>query len=262
MNLSGNLHGEVGDMLEGAVSGMIRTMGREPITETLNVTANGTYTPPSGVDGFDEVNVSVPGPVLQLLNVNTNGTYTPPSGVDGFDEVSVSVPAAVLEPLNVDTNGTYTPPSGVDGYDEVNVFVPAAVLETLNVNTNGTYTPPSGVDGYNEVNVNVPEINIITSRTQVATSAGYYLPPQALDGSLTSGKNYYLSVYNQGANITVQNIFKYNGSGNYMIYFQSGNSEATLALTDTTATFTNYPGSYRNIFIRLSEIDDSQILNS
>jgi hypothetical protein len=262
MNLSANLHGAIPNMLEGSIAGNINVIGGEPVLESLNVTENGTYTPESGVDGFDEVVVDVPSAVLESLNVSTNGTYTPESGVDGFDEVVVDVPAAVLESLNVTANGTYTPESGVDGFDEVVVDVPAAVLESLNVTANGTYTPESGIDGFDEVVVDIPAINIITNRTQVGTNQGYYLPPQPLDKSLTVGKNYYLSVYNKGANITVQNIFKYNGAGNYMVYFQSGNSEATLALTDTTATFTNYPGSYRNIFIRLSEIDDSQILSS
>lgn len=33
--------------------------GTQPVLDTLNVTANGTYTPPAGTDGYDEVNVTV-----------------------------------------------------------------------------------------------------------------------------------------------------------------------------------------------------------
>ena len=92
----------------------------------MNVSENGTYTAPSGVDGYSPVKVNVPKPVLELLNIISNGTYTPPSGVDGYDEVVVNVPPIPpsVTSLNVTENGTYTPPTGVDGYDEVVVNVP------------------------------------------------------------------------------------------------------------------------------------------
>ncbi len=71
----------------------IETSGGDPVLDTLDVTENGTYTPPSGVDGYNEVNVNVSDipPVLNTLNVTENGTYTPPTGVDGYDEVNVNV---------------------------------------------------------------------------------------------------------------------------------------------------------------------------
>lgn len=67
------------------------------VTETLSVTANGTYYPSEGVDGFSEVSVDVPAPspVTQPLNVSVNGTYYPGLGYDGFSEVSVDVPQSV-----------------------------------------------------------------------------------------------------------------------------------------------------------------------
>lgn len=59
-------------------------------TEPLNVTKNGTYQTPAGVDGFKPVTVDVR-PVLKELTVDSNGTYTPPEGVDGFSPVKVAV---------------------------------------------------------------------------------------------------------------------------------------------------------------------------
>ena len=34
--------------------------GKEPVVEALNVTANGSYYAPSGVDGYNPVEVNVP----------------------------------------------------------------------------------------------------------------------------------------------------------------------------------------------------------
>lgn len=63
-----------------------------PVLEPLSATANGDYTPGTGVDGFNYVHVAVPsGGVVQPLNVTANGTYNPPSGVDGYAPVVVSV---------------------------------------------------------------------------------------------------------------------------------------------------------------------------
>ena len=35
-------------------------------------------------------------PVIEALNVTTNGTYTAPSGVDGYSPVTVNVPSQTL----------------------------------------------------------------------------------------------------------------------------------------------------------------------
>lgn len=113
--------------------------GGEPVLEPLSVTANGDYTPEAGVDGFDEVHVSVPnsysasdeGKVVnngalvaqtaRASQLTQNGTYDTTLN----DEVTVNVPgsSAVVQPLNVIQNGTYNPPSGVDGYAPVTVNV-------------------------------------------------------------------------------------------------------------------------------------------
>ena len=67
------------------------------VTVPLNVSANGTYTPGQGVDGYSQVNVNVPSPqfVTESLSVSANGTYTPGQGVDGYSQVVVDVPQSV-----------------------------------------------------------------------------------------------------------------------------------------------------------------------
>ena len=71
------------------------TFNTKSITRTY--TANGQYSiaTPDGYDGISDVNltVNVPSrePVLETLNITENGTYTPSSGVDGYNSVTVNV---------------------------------------------------------------------------------------------------------------------------------------------------------------------------
>lgn len=125
---------------------------------------NGTYTIPSGVDGFNPVTVDVPSytPVIEPISITENGTYTAPAGKDGYSPVTVNVPssAPVIEPISITANGTYTAPAGTDGYSPVTVNVPSftPVIEPITITANGTYTAPAGKDGYNPVTVNVSSV--------------------------------------------------------------------------------------------------------
>ena len=91
--------------------------GSEAIIESLSISANGTYTASSGVDGYSPITVNVPQkePNIQNLSITTNGTYTAPSGTDGYSPVVVDVQPD-LENITITANGTYSH-TGKDGYD-------------------------------------------------------------------------------------------------------------------------------------------------
>ena len=163
---------------------------KPPVVEALSVTANGTYTPKSGVDGVTPVEVNVPQrePVLESLSVTDNGTYTPSAGVDGYNSVEVNVPKEHhnVTSKSITSNGTYNS-EGDDVWNEVTVNVPERqpVLESLSVNANGTYNAPSTIDGYNTVSVNVPEKTFNkASVTKEYTANGQYsiATPDGYDG--------------------------------------------------------------------------------
>ena len=73
----------------------------QPILQSLSCSVNGTYSVPTGFDGFSQVVVSVPGGASAALSdktITSNGTYTAASdGLDGFSQVVVSVPTSELE---------------------------------------------------------------------------------------------------------------------------------------------------------------------
>lgn len=70
--------------------------GQEAVIQSLAIAANGTYTAPSGVDGYSPVVVNVPErvPVVESIDITANGTYTPNEGVDGYNSVVVNVPSS------------------------------------------------------------------------------------------------------------------------------------------------------------------------
>ena len=154
-------------------------------TETLNVSANNTYYPGSGINGFSEVVVNVPQGVdpSGTLDITSNGMYD----VYLYSSASVSVhPSNSLSEtyttngtktitgefnggtVNVDvhptsvlsetyrSNGIYNITGEFNG-GEITIEVPAPqfITETLSVSSNGTYIPSVGVNGFSEVIVNV-----------------------------------------------------------------------------------------------------------
>lgn len=98
-------------------------------------------------------------PVIEALSVTENGTYTAPSGVDGYSPVTVNVPIpdGYIKPSgtkNITENGTYD----VTDRAAVNVSVPEReiVLQDKTIEANGAYSADAGYDGLGQVTVNVP----------------------------------------------------------------------------------------------------------
>ena len=94
-------------------------------TGTKTITENGTY----DVTEYASAKVAVPSeePNIQRLNVTANGTYNAPSGVDGYSPVVVNVPTESdieLQQKSVtptETAQIITPDSGYDGLSAVTV---------------------------------------------------------------------------------------------------------------------------------------------
>jgi hypothetical protein len=70
----------------------------EIVIEPLSVTENGTYTAPTGTDGYSPVSVTVPQTTVQSLSVTQNGTYTAPTGT-AYSPVTVDVQEQPWSPL-------------------------------------------------------------------------------------------------------------------------------------------------------------------
>lgn len=142
LDAQGGLIDELKGVLAGKASG-----GKAAVIEPLEVTANGEFTAPDGVDGYSPVVVSVPVPDGYIqpegtLEVNENGTHD----VTAYASVDVNVQAggdtAVEDAILSNTiGGTYTNDriKYLGGYH----FVQSKTLEAVslpNVESTGTNT--------------------------------------------------------------------------------------------------------------------------
>ena len=116
----------------------------EPVIESLAVTSNGTYTAPTGVDGYSPITVNVPIPNGYIqpsgsISITTNGTYD----VTDKKTAVVAVPERkiVLQDKTITENGTYSADNGYDGLGQV----------TINVPTSGGTVEPDYRDLYQRV---------------------------------------------------------------------------------------------------------------
>ena len=155
---------------------------RPPVLEELNVTDNGTFTPSTGVDGFNPVNVDVQ-PNLQTKSVeitaNGQSTIVADSEYYGLESVGLNVnvqPNLQTKSVEITENGqsTVVTDSSFDGLESVdinvNVPIPTFTTEEKNITANGTYTPST--DGYSKVTVNVQPKLQTKSTTTTITSNG------------------------------------------------------------------------------------------
>ena len=78
------------------------------VIQPLTVAANGIYTVPAGVDGYNPVKVEVE-PLLVPKVITANGTYFPPENVDGFSSIYVNgIPETQINAERIEAvkNGT------------------------------------------------------------------------------------------------------------------------------------------------------------
>ena len=123
--------------------------GGEPTIESLSVTENGTYTAPSGVDGYSPVTVNVAGgggsAVVQPLSVTQNGTYNPPSGVDGYAPVTVNVSGGGGDDPFLKYVPYTTVPMVIEYIDSNSFYLEFEVKTGLSTTTVGFIFAPSGI---------------------------------------------------------------------------------------------------------------------
>lgn len=120
--MSIDLTGQIDEVLQGSIE--LLTGGSANI-QSKTIYENGTYNPPSGVDGFAPVIVDVPQniPLLEDKYINENGLYGPSEGYDGIRSVNVDVPIPSIVPVTITENGTYES-SGGSGFNPITVNVP------------------------------------------------------------------------------------------------------------------------------------------
>lgn len=101
----------------------------QPVVASKTITENDTYVAADEqLDGYSQVVVNVPPTPMDTMNITHNGTYHPPTG-RGFDEVNVTVP---LGSKSITANGTYVATDdNLDGYSSVAVDVPQIGIKDI-----------------------------------------------------------------------------------------------------------------------------------
>ena len=109
----------------------------EPMLEPLEVTENGIYTPPSGVDGFNpvEVQISVPTPYDSVPEMDGQGSSGDSSSWARGNHVHPS--DTVLLWTNPNPNSDFaaqTIPLDLNGYESIKVFVNGCPAFEIGIN--------------------------------------------------------------------------------------------------------------------------------
>lgn len=284
--------------VDGEYNGVDITVDVDAITNELTVTENGTYTPPTGVDGFSEVVVNVPATepsefyryipavhgtiVLRQKYTKVLGQYEVENKVffNGYHLTEFdTIPAEIynyIPDIDVSSaNWTDNTSSTQNGW----VSIGKHTYNQLRCYNDGWSGYLSNVDIWSVVDLAggngqtltwsdpydvepAPELLFNAYDLQIATENSEYIYP-TLDIPLENGCWYLANVieptepepYN-----TMQHsaVFKrITGIQNVTIPDLDGGA-GNLRVTDTTAGMSSYSMSWRNMYLKLTKLEDER----
>ena len=171
-------------------------------SETLDVTANGQYTPSNG-KWFSAVSVNVPAQsfVTQSKTVSpttSNQTITPDSGYDGLSKVIINAVTSSIDPdIQASNIKKGVEILGVTGTYEAPI--PVTQSKTISPTTSQQIiTPDDGYDGLFQVTVNAMPTGAI-SAPSINTSTGVVTSSVSTSGYIASGTSKTLQLTTKGA---------------------------------------------------------------
>ena len=192
--------------------------GGSAVIQPLSVTQNGTYTAPSGVDGYSPVTVNVPTPAPNLQSKSVSPSVsqqivTADTGYDGLSDVTVAGMNLQNKSLTVTENGTQTinPDSGYDGLNSV----------ALTVNVQGGDIPDP-TDGKTHLWIRIPE------DTPANRMTFYVRFTQTVNNGVT---------VDWGDGSTPETYTGTSATNHPHTYAQAGDYEITLEVTSGTVSF-------------------------
>lgn len=236
-----------------AEAAMIMMSGGSCVIKPLEITKNGVYNAPMGVDGYTPVTVSVPDRYqegysqgysdgeaavkakIQSKTITANGTYSAADdGLDGFDPVIVNVGGTTIDgtiynPNDTDKNYPINDPT-ITNASDINDVIGGTVISPGNVVT------VMGIDGSADCAVRIyveadeygwyylyaESVNLITGKTDISRSLYGYKDES---NSITLKKVWFENNYT--IHVSYMITTGYGGTMNQQAAWVGGNSYGT-----------------------------------
>ena len=214
----------------------------------------GTVSSGDGFEDFPNCINTINTAVINPLNVIANGTYTAPLFVDGYNPVVVNVPNSYSagDEGKVVSNGTLvaqtsrTVTTNNTTYDTtlnnsvtVDIAIPQPTLITKSITTNGTYNASSdSADGYSSVDVDVANTYTNADEGKVVNNNALVSQTSASDSNINVNGTYtYDTTYNNSKKVIVAVPNTYTSG-------DEGKVVSNGALTAQTSTTKTVNGTY------------------